>query len=153
LHLFTGGIPVGGVPVRQELVASIDQLNVLVAEDNPINQLVTRGYLEKLGVEQVVMTTNGQQALEAFRDSENPFDLVLMDLDMPVMNGFASAAAMRDLEDQQGRAPSLILALSAHAVDEQASAIRRAGMDGQIIKPLSLAAMSRVLSDYLGIRA
>ncbi|MCK0152789.1 ATP-binding protein [Alcanivorax sp. S6407] len=153
LHLFSGGIPVGGTPTRHEVVNSIEQLNVLVAEDNPINQLVTRGYLEKLGVEQVVMTNNGKQALDVFHDSEVPFDLVLMDLDMPVMNGFTSAAAMREVEEEEGRQPCLILALSAHAVDEQAGAIRRAGMDGQIIKPLSLAAMSRVLSDYLGIRA
>lgn len=153
LHLFTGGIPVGGAPIRQDVVASIDKLNVLVAEDNPINQLVTLGYLEKLGVAQVVMTNNGQQALDAFRDSATPFDLVLMDLDMPVMDGFDSAAGMREVEDLEGRHPCMILALSAHAVDEQAGAIRRAGMDGQIIKPLSLAAMSKVLSEYLGIRA
>ena len=153
LHLFSGGIPVGGAPICQESVVSIDQLNVLVAEDNPINQLVTRGYLEKLGVAQVVMTGNGKEALEAFEASDEPFDLVLMDLDMPEMNGFSSAAAIRDVEQQEGRSPCLILALSAHAVDEQAGAIRRAGMDGQIIKPLSLAAMSRVLSEYLGIRA
>lgn len=153
LHLFSGGITVGGAPIRQEAVASISQLNVLVAEDNPINQLVTRGYLEKLGVEQVEMTNNGRQALEVFEASEEPFDLVLMDLDMPEMNGFRSAAAMRQVEQREGRSASLILALSAHAVDEQASAIRRAGMDGQIIKPLSLAAMSRVLSEYLGLKA
>ncbi|KGD63437.1 phosphotransferase-histidine kinase family protein [Alcanivorax nanhaiticus] len=153
LHLFTGGIPVGGAPVNRDAVASIEQLNVLVAEDNPINQLVTQGYLEKLGVEQVVMAPNGQAALEAFQDSVTPFDLVLMDLDMPVMDGFASAAAMRAFEERYGRSSCLILALSAHAVDEQAGAIRRAGMDGQIIKPLSLAAMSQVLSDYLGFRA
>lgn len=153
LHLFTGGIPVGGATSRQETVNSMDQLNVLVAEDNPINQLVTRGYLEKLGIEQVVMTNNGKQALDVFSDAREPFDLVLMDLDMPVMNGFTSAAAMRELEQEEGRPACLILALSAHAVDEQAGAIRRAGMDGQIIKPLSLAAMSRVLSEYLGIKA
>ncbi|GAA5114728.1 hybrid sensor histidine kinase/response regulator [Alloalcanivorax gelatiniphagus] len=124
-------------------------LRVLVAEDNPVNQMVTRGYLERLGVPAPVLGDDGHQALEHFRAGGGAYRLVLMDLDMPVMDGFESARRMRALEQKNGWRPAVILALSAHIMPEYAKRIREVGMDGQLIKPLTLSAMQAALHQYL----
>ena len=78
---------------------------------------------------------------------------VVMDLDMPVRDGFTRAHHIRELEAKHGWAPCQVLALSAHAISEQGGRVSRAGMNGQLIKPLSLAAMKQALSQYLGVTA
>ncbi|HCE40785.1 MAG TPA: hypothetical protein DEV80_12100 [Alcanivorax sp.] len=75
--------------------------------------------------------------------------LVLMDLDMPVMDGFESARRMRRLETENGWQPAVILALSAHVMPEYAERIKEVGMDGQLIKPLTLSALQAALHQYL----
>ncbi|MGI9573822.1 ATP-binding protein [Alloalcanivorax xenomutans] len=125
-------------------------LRVLVAEDNPVNQMVTRGYLQRLGVPAPHLADDGAQALQAFTTAAGGFRLVLMDLDMPVMDGFTSARRMREMEREQGWPPTVILALSAHILPEYADRLRDAGMDGQLIKPLTLSALQSALQQYLG---
>ncbi len=124
-------------------------LRVLVAEDNPVNQMVSRGYLERLGVASPVLSDDGQQALDAFAEGQGVYRLVLMDLDMPVMDGFTSARRMRELERENNWPPAVILALSAHVMPEYAGQIRDAGMDGQLMKPLTLSALQAALHEYL----
>ena len=72
---------------------------------------------------------------------------------MPVMDGFASAHHIRELEALHGWPACQMLALSAHAITEHAGRVSRAGMNGQLIKPLSLAAMKQALAQYLGVTA
>ena len=152
LLLFSGAsMSVPPVLTRRQVPERTAELRVLVAEDNPVNQMVTRGYLERLGVNQIDIAADGALALESYHAAEGGFDLVLMDLDMPVMDGFRCAREIRNLERRERWEPCLILALSAHAVAEQAGPIREAGMSGQLIKPLSLAALQRALSDFLGV--
>ena len=141
----------GQVPLlsEREPVDTQGGLRVLVAEDNPVNQMVTRGYLERLGVPGPVLSDDGRKALEAFTAGEGRYRLVLMDLDMPDMDGFESATRMRRLEQEKGWPPAVILALSAHVLPEYAGRIRDAGMDGQLIKPLTLSAMQAALHQYL----
>lgn len=141
----------GPVPLlaRREPEEGQSGLRVLIAEDNPVNQMVTRGYLERLGVAGAVLSDDGQQALDAFAAAEGGYRLVLMDLDMPVMDGFASARAMRDLEAEHHWRPAVILALSAHVLPDYVGRIQDAGMDGQLIKPLTLSALQAALHEYL----
>ena len=141
----------GQVPLlsEREPVDTQGGLRVLVAEDNPVNQMVTRGYLERLGVPGPVLSDDGRKALEAFTAGEGRYRLVLMDLDMPDMDGFESATRMRRLEQDKGWPPAVILALSAHVLPEYADRIHDAGMDGQLIKPLTLSAMQAALHQYL----
>ncbi len=153
LHQLISDSGPGQVPLlsEREPVDAQGGLRVLVAEDNPVNQMVTRGYLERLGVPGPVLSDDGRKALQAFAAGEGRYRLVLMDLDMPDMDGFESAARMRQLEREKGWPPAVILALSAHVMPEYAGRIREAGMDGQLIKPLTLSAMQAALHQYLTV--
>jgi signal transduction histidine kinase len=116
---------------------------VLVAEDNRSNQVLIKAILEKLGL-QVVLTDNGQQAMEAAL--QTPFDLILMDMQMPVMNGFE---ATRRLRRQSIRIP--VIALTAHAMDEERSACFQAGCDDFISEPLRKDELVALLDKYLNL--
>jgi signal transduction histidine kinase/DNA-binding response OmpR family regulator len=104
---------------------------ILLAEDNVVNQKVATKLLEKLGYA-VDVVSNGQAAVDAWRGGR--FDLILMDCQMPVLDGFEATRAIRDLEGGQGRIP--IVALTANAMKSDEEKCRAAGMDGFIPKPI-----------------
>ena len=119
---------------------------ILLAEDNPVNQRVAMRLLEKRGYE-VVTVTNGKQAVEAVRRER--FDAVLMDVQMPEMDGIEATIAIRAEENSSG--PHIpILALTAHAMKGDAERCAAAGMDAHIPKPIQAddfyRTMERVLS-------
>ncbi|PKM21617.1 MAG: hybrid sensor histidine kinase/response regulator, partial [Gammaproteobacteria bacterium HGW-Gammaproteobacteria-14] len=120
-------------------------LRVLVAEDNPVNQIVTDGMLKRLGVS-ARMVADGWEAVRVYEASEGGFDLILMDLDMPVMDGATASREIRAVESRCGWPKCKIVALSAHGVNEYRQAVRDAGMDGQLIKPVTLAELGSVLN-------
>ncbi|MFB1632341.1 MULTISPECIES: response regulator [unclassified Pseudomonas] len=102
---------------------------ILLVEDNPVNQLVAKGMLAKLGC-QVQLATQGAEALEMLE--ENQFDMVLMDCNMPVMDGYEASRRIR----QSGRWPELpIVALTANAMPEERERCRAAGMNDYLAKP------------------
>ncbi|MBF8727951.1 response regulator [Pseudomonas putida] len=102
---------------------------ILLVEDNPVNQLVAKGMLAKLGC-QVELATQGVEALA--RLEEQAFDLVLMDCNMPVMDGYEATRRIR----QRGRWPGLpVVALTANAMPEERERCRAAGMDDYLAKP------------------
>ncbi|MEA2723710.1 MAG: hypothetical protein QOH59_1481 [Gemmatimonadales bacterium] len=107
-------------------------LEILLAEDNAVNQMVAMAILSKRG-HVVRIAANGQEALAAFQQGR--FDLVLMDVQMPVMGGFEATAAIRDLERATG-AHVPIVALTAHAMKGDREACLAAGMDGYLTKPI-----------------
>ncbi len=118
--------------------ATIDGLSVLVAEDNEINALLMRSLLTRLG-HRTVVTTNGEQALESWLASDaagTPFDLVLMDIQMPRLDGIETAKRIRTLEAGQRVRRTPILALTANTLVEDRYACFEAGMDGFLLKPL-----------------
>jgi CheY-like chemotaxis protein len=120
---------------------------VLVAEDNAINRLVAEGLLDSLGYEVQTVET-GRQAVEAVRAA--PYDLVLMDLHMPELDGFAATAAIRQQErtaGQQRRLP--IVALTADALAGDAEKSLAAGMDGHLSKPLTVERLAAVVERWL----
>jgi len=114
-------------------------LNVLVAEDNPVNALLTLRMLEKLG-HRVHHVENGKEAVEAVRAAHTqlgmPFDIVLMDLHMPVLDGVDAISAVRRFEDEADLNPVPILALTADVLPETHVNVLNAGADGILTKPL-----------------
>lgn len=104
--------------------------HILVAEDNPANRMVARLILESAGF-RVTDVANGQEALQAI--SDGPFELVLMDCRMPVMDGYAATERIRQLPGAAGQTP--IIALTASAFQEDRDRAKRAGMNDFIAKP------------------
>ena len=113
-------------------------LRVLLADDHPANRKIIEIMLAATAME-LVSVENGAQALESFQ--REAFDLVLMDMQMPVMDGLTATAAIRALEAQGGRVRTPILMLTANAMAEHVEAGRAAGADGHLTKPLTLAAL------------
>jgi CheY-like chemotaxis protein len=109
------------------------ELRVLAAEDNEINQLVLRTLLSQVGVTPTIVP-NGRLALEAWEESG--FDLILMDVQMPEMDGPTAARLIRDRERVLGRARTPIIALTANAMSHQVSEYLDCGMDGHVAKPI-----------------
>ncbi|MEN8256248.1 MAG: response regulator [Thermodesulfobacteriota bacterium] len=106
--------------------------DVLVVDDDEINRIFTTTLLESKGF-QVVTVENGKQAIEAFKDQ--PFDLVLMDIQMPVMDGLEATALIREFEKDHGK-HTPIIALTAHAMREDRQKFLDQGIDGYISKPI-----------------
>jgi CheY-like chemotaxis protein len=103
-----------------------------LAEDNLVNQLLAVRLLEKRG-HHVQVAGDGREVLEKLKTAE--FDLILMDVQMPVMGGFEAAAAIREMEKGTGRHIPII-ALTAHAVTGDRERCVAAGMDGYVAKPI-----------------
>jgi signal transduction histidine kinase/CheY-like chemotaxis protein len=105
---------------------------VLVAEDNAVNEAVAVGMLDAMGVESVV-ATDGQEAVELF--NSQPFDAVLMDCQMPVLDGFQAAAEIRRIESRKKTDPIRIIAMTANAMAGDMEKCIAAGMDDYLRKP------------------
>jgi signal transduction histidine kinase/CheY-like chemotaxis protein len=129
---------------RLTLSAEYSELRVLVAEDNPVNQIVTRGYLCRLGIEPDI-AEDGREAVQCYRDKKGQYDLILMDLDMPLLDGPSATRQIRALEHSNGWSRTRIVALSAHALPEYREQVVDAGMDGQLVKPVTLQQLSAAL--------
>jgi signal transduction histidine kinase/ligand-binding sensor domain-containing protein/CheY-like chemotaxis protein/HPt (histidine-containing phosphotransfer) domain-containing protein len=121
----------------------------LLVEDNPLNQKVARHNLEALGAE-VTLADNGRVAVELAR--QRPYDVVLMDAQMPGMDGVQAAQAIRRLEDQQGRPRMPIVAMTAHALQGDRERFLAAGMDGYLAKPFEKEELAAVLRPILAAR-
>jgi CheY-like chemotaxis protein len=119
---------------------------ILVAEDNQTNQLVLKAMLEPAGVD-LTIVPNGAEAVEAWRSGE--FDLVLMDVQMPVMDGVEATRAIRALAAELGRPRIPIIALTANAMNHQVEQYRAAGMDGHVAKPIEAAVLYAALENAL----
>ena len=114
--------------------ASVEGMRVLLVEDNELNREVTQFMLQRMGVE-VDMACDGKQALELFSDSgEGSYDAILMDVMMPVMDGLASAKAIRQLDRADSDVP--IIAVTAKVTEEDRRAVLAAGMNAHLAKPL-----------------
>jgi CheY-like chemotaxis protein len=127
--------PVTG-PTAVEAALQLPALRILAAEDNKTNQLLLAAMLEPMDVT-LRMTGDGAEAVAAFR--EERFDLILMDVQMPVMNGVDAVRAIRALEAERGLAPTPILALSANVMRHQIAEYLACGMNGFVAKPIEMA--------------
>jgi two-component system, sensor histidine kinase and response regulator len=120
---------------------------ILLVEDNPVNQRVAQRMLQKLAAE-VTLANNGAEALE--RLAESTYDAVLMDCQMPVMDGFTATRRIRELERDNKRAKRLpIIALTANVMSEDRESCIAAGMDAHLGKPIEPEQLISCLSRYL----
>jgi CheY-like chemotaxis protein len=117
--------------------------HILVAEDNPVNQLVAVHLLEGMGYAVEAVET-GQQAVDALH--RQPYDLVLMDCRMPEMDGFAATAAIRREEGSRSHTP--IVAMTANALAGDAEKCLAAGMDDYVAKPVTAERLAAVVARW-----
>ncbi len=120
-------------------------LHILLAEDNRINQAVATGLLRKRG-HTVVVASDGREALSLLERS--PIDLVLMDIQMPEMDGFAATATIREREKATGRHIAIV-ALTAHAMQGDRERFLAAGMDDYLSKPIHAQELDKVIERFL----
>ncbi len=116
---------------------------ILLVEDHPINQLLARTLLEKWG-HRVTLAENGLQAVELFSTAQ--WDLILMDLQMPVMGGIEATQRIRAMEAPGKRVP--IIAVTANAMDSDRAATELAGMDAHLSKPFNTTRLQEVLTRF-----
>ncbi|MFG0306050.1 MAG: response regulator [Phycisphaerales bacterium JB040] len=119
---------------------------VLIAEDNPVNQMVIQELLQQAGA-RVEIAGNGRIAVE--RWSAGGFDAVLMDCEMPVMDGLTATGRIRSLERETGRSRTPIIALTANAVQGDRDRCLSAGMDDYLTKPIDPELLLRTLGSHL----
>lgn len=132
-------------PVQDKTVEAAPQgLRVLVADDAAANRELVSAILGGLGLE-VETVSDGAQAVEAARDGA--YDLILMDVHMPVMDGLDATRLIRAMQGAAGRKP--IIALTANVQPEQVEHCRAAGMDDHVGKPIEVAELVRVMSRLL----
>ena len=133
------------IDTRAERVAPSRPLALLLAEDNDVNVLVIDGMLAPLG-HRITRVRDGAEALAALR--AQAFDLVLMDMQMPVVDGLAATRQWRAVEAAERRPRTPIVALTANAFDTDVQQSLAAGCDAHLTKPLSLAALLQALAKY-----
>ena len=121
---------------------------VLIVEDNEINQLVVENQLQQFGL-QTLMAENGQQALGMVQTHAEKIDIIFMDIQMPVMDGYQATQAIREWEGQLQRAAIPIIALTADAFEENRQKGLALGMNAYLTKPLGQQALIEVLRAYL----
>ncbi len=136
--------PVVHEPEAQPLEPA--NFRVLAAEDNATNQLVLTTVMQVFGFE-LVLVGDGQQAVDAW--AQGGFDVILMDIQMPVMDGIAATRAIRAREAASGRARTPIIALSANALVHQVKEYLAAGMDCHVAKPIELPKLQAALEQVL----
>ncbi|MBI5130749.1 MAG: response regulator [Rhodopseudomonas palustris] len=130
------------------------KLSILVAEDNEINALLIRSLLTKLG-HRAVIAGDGEQAVQSWLAAATdgaPFDLVLMDVQMPVRDGIAASRQIRAQESARAARRTPILALTANTLAEDRNACLAAGMDGVLVKPLDRDKLVDLLADIAAAR-
>ncbi len=120
-------------------------LQILLAEDNAINQKFAVTILERMG-HQVTCTNNGKEALQLWK--QGTFDLILMDIQMPLLNGSAATAAIRK-EEEGTNSHVPIIALTAHALQEEKRQLLRSGFDGYVPKPMEVDTLTREMKKVL----
>ncbi|OUS23689.1 hypothetical protein A9Q99_27010 [Gammaproteobacteria bacterium 45_16_T64] len=130
--------------VKKTPIQTVD-LNVLVAEDNPVNQIVMKGALRKLGITPDI-ANNGQEALDQYSNYSQGYDLILMDCEMPKLDGWNAAQQIKALDKKPENLEQLvIIAVSAHAIDSQRQKAFDYGMDDFLTKPYTQAELKEIL--------
>lgn len=126
----------------------LEQKKILVVEDNKVNQMVITGMLKKLKID-FELAVHGQHAFETFIQPHKHFDLVLMDCEMPVMDGYGACEAIRQYEREMNVQRTPIIALTAHVLNEHQLRAIAVGMDGHVCKPINFADLKEKLIEYL----
>ncbi|KAK5113217.1 hypothetical protein LTR62_003553 [Meristemomyces frigidus] len=143
------------LPEKVDGAATANHMRVLVAEDDPVNSRIIKKRLEKLGHE-VVLTVNGEECASLYGEKSGYFDIILMDMQMPIVDGLTSAKMIRSFEKTHpthllstraslnGRIP--VIAVSASLVEKDRPTYISGGFDGWILKPISFPRLSEIMS-------
>jgi two-component system, sensor histidine kinase and response regulator len=146
-QVLTGKTPhAPSIKTSQQALPRFRGNKILLVEDNPVNQRVAQRILQNLAAE-VTIANNGAEALERIADSN--FDAVLMDCQMPVMDGFTATRRIRELELSSGAKRLPIIALTANVMSEDREKCIAAGMDAHLGKPIEAAQVIEALSRFL----
>jgi len=121
---------------------------ILVAEDNKVNQMVIKGLLKKLGTN-CELANNGQEAFQRYCNSPDAYDLILMDWEMPVLDGISATHKIREWEDQKDLSPIPVIALTAHALEGYEERALKAGMQGFLSKPIMINKLEKTMKKVL----
>ncbi|WP_181242766.1 ATP-binding protein [Caulobacter vibrioides] len=140
--VFTVALPMGRDSAAEPAAGQDAALRVLVAEDNEANQRVVRTVLNALGIDPVIVA-DGEAVVRAW--STGAWDLVLMDIQMPLKNGVDATLEIRRLEAERGLPATRIVALTANAMPHQVETYNAAGMDGVVQKPIMIAELQAAL--------
>jgi PAS domain S-box-containing protein len=132
-------------PSPEPPASAVRSLDILLVEDHPDNRLIVLSYLKKLP-HRVIVAENGEAAVNAFKSGS--FHVVLMDMQMPVMDGYEATRTIRKFERDHGRKPTPIIALTAHALQEEVERTKLAGCDAHLGKPIVKATLLAALDEY-----
>ncbi len=131
---------------ESEILELLKEFRILLVEDNLINQKISKVTLEKKGC-LLDVANNGKEGLEKY--IKNPYDLVLMDIQMPVMDGLEATRKIREFEKKQGERHAFIVALTANAMESDRKKAMEAGMDGFIAKPFDPSELMKILHGFI----
>jgi len=145
------GLSVEAKPVNYELNSSFNNISVLVAEDNRVNQLVIAGMLKRLNANSVIVN-NGEEAFTAYQSDSEDFDLILMDWEMPVMDGISATHRIRDWEQKNNKNITPIIALTAHASVDYEKRALKSGMQGYLVKPITIDKLTKEMELSLNLK-
>jgi len=132
-----------------DLPAEVKNLKVLVAEDNTINQMVIKGILSSM-VSDIEIVNNGREAVDKIIQDKGYYDLVFMDCEMPVMDGYEAVINIREAERAENLPPLKVVALTAHALDEYRKKAFDSGMDDHLTKPINRKYMQAFFHKHYG---
>ena len=138
-----------GKQVMPNANTNLTGVKVLMAEDNDLNAEIAIIRLEECGM-QVTLAVDGKQVVEVFADSpEGTFDVILMDIMMPQMNGYEATRAIRNLADRPDGRTIPIIAMTANAFAEDVQASMDAGMNAHLAKPLQMDEVVKTIAGNL----
>jgi signal transduction histidine kinase/CheY-like chemotaxis protein len=126
----------------------LSDVHVLVAEDNKVNQMVIKGLLKRLNIS-FSLADNGEQAVSHYCDNPESYDVILMDWEMPVLDGISATHKIRQWEGEQQRSNVPVIALTAHALKGYEENALDAGMQGFLTKPLSINELENLIAKVL----
>jgi len=139
--------PAPGAAQDKAALVATGPLRILLAEDSLANQKLAIGLLSKWG-HQIELATNGREAFEK-ATSREPLDIILMDVQMPEMDGFEATRRIREFESSAGRPQIPIIAMTAHAMKGDRERCLEAGMNGYVSKPVRSAELSRTIAQFV----
>lgn len=131
-------------PVTTRNKKDVSNIKILVAEDNTVNQMVIEGLLRKFNITAVI-ANDGNKALQAFQDGAMDFDMILMDCEMPELDGYQATVKIRELEQQNAISATPIVALTAHVEAEYRKRAFDSGMNYYLSKPVTMEKLSESL--------
>jgi len=144
------GISFIGSQASSSVKDTIDlpKMNILVAEDNDVNRMVIEKMLASID-QQVTLVKDGKQAVAAYQSmaKEAPYDLVFMDCEMPILNGYKATKAIREYEYKQNLPHTRIVALTAHVLESESNLCQESGMDSHLSKPLKKEQLIEILKE------